>query len=96
MHRLEDRGILENNLSMEQITAIRTAEYALDELYKSKDVQPVSHGRWLPSDSYITTAYGTIHCQKCSECLADIMEDNDYDYDFCPVCGTIMDGDRNG
>lgn len=32
LHRLEDRGILENNLSTEQITAIRIAEYALDEL----------------------------------------------------------------
>ena len=55
------------------------------------DVQPVKHGRWLPSDSCITAAYGTIHCQICSECGADLMEDNDYDYDFCPVCGTRMD-----
>ena len=45
MHRLEDRGILENDLSMEQITAIRVAEYALDELCKSKDVQPVN--QWI-------------------------------------------------
>lgn len=57
----------------------------------SADVQPVKHGRWLPSDSCITAAYGTIHCQICSECGADLMEDNDYDYDFCPVCGTRMD-----
>lgn len=56
------------------------------------DVQPVRHGRWLPSDSYITTAYGTIHCQICSECGADIMEDDNYDYDLCPVCGARMDG----
>lgn len=58
---------------------------------KPADVQPVKHGRWLPSDSCITAAYGTIHCQICSECGADLMEDNDYDYDFCPVCGTRMD-----
>lgn len=57
------------------------------------DVQPVKHGRWLPSDSCITTAYGTIHCQICSECGADLMEDSDYDYDFCPNCGARMDGD---
>jgi len=59
----------------------------------SADVQPVKHGRWLPSDSCITAAYGTIHCQICSECGADLMEDSDYDYDFCPVCGARMDGD---
>ena len=44
LHRLEDRGILENNLSTEQITAIRIAEFALDELCKSKAVQPVEGG----------------------------------------------------
>ena len=38
LHRLENKGVLENNLSMEQITAIRIAEFALDELCKSKDV----------------------------------------------------------
>ena len=41
LHILENRGILENNLSTEHITAIRIAEFALDELCKSKDVQPV-------------------------------------------------------
>ncbi len=41
LHILEHRGILENNLSTEHITAIRIAEFALDELCKSKDVQPV-------------------------------------------------------
>lgn len=38
LHSLENRGILDNNLSAEQITAIRIAEFALDELCKSKDV----------------------------------------------------------
>ena len=46
LHRLEDKGILENNLSTEQITAIRTAEYALDELCKSKDAQSVKREKW--------------------------------------------------
>lgn len=52
----------------------------------------VKRGKWLPSDSYITTAYGSIHCQICSVCGADLMEDNDYDYNFCPVCGADMRG----
>lgn len=38
LHLLENKGTLENNLSMEQIYAIRIAEFALDELCKSKDV----------------------------------------------------------
>ena len=84
----------------------KAGEYALDEFeYKgltirqwadkitSGEYQPVKHGRWLPSDSYITTAYGTIHCQVCSECGADLIEDNDFDYKFCPVCGARMDSD---
>lgn len=44
LHKLEDRGIVENNLTMEQITAIRIAEFAIDEIC-STDVQPVD--RWI-------------------------------------------------
>ena len=40
LHKLEDRGIVENNLTMDQITAIRIAEFAIDEIC-STDVQPV-------------------------------------------------------
>lgn len=59
------------------------------------EAQPVKHGRWLPSDSYITTAYGEIHRMICSECGAKIMEDDYYDYESCPVCGARMDGDKD-
>jgi hypothetical protein len=61
---------------------------------EAADVQPVKHGKWLPSDSYITTAYGTLHCDKCSECGADVIEGDDYDNDFCPNCGARMDGEQ--
>ena len=44
LHKLEDRGIVENNLTMEQITAIRIAEFAIDEIC-STDVQPVN--QWI-------------------------------------------------
>lgn len=46
LHRLEDDGIINNNLSMDQITAIRLAEFAIDELCdKPIDVQPKS--QWI-------------------------------------------------
>lgn len=50
------------------------------------DVVPVRHGRWIPSD------YTGDCCYTCSECgfvrdayLLDIGN-------YCPACGTLMDG----
>lgn len=57
---------------------------------EAEDVQPVKHGRWLPSDACIT-----IDCQVCSECRSNIIMDRFY-YDYCPVCGARMDGETNG
>lgn len=57
---------------------------------EAADVQPVNHGRWLPSEACIT-----IDCQVCSECRSNIIMDRFY-YDYCPVCGAKMDGDTNG
>lgn len=51
------------------------------------DVQPLRHGRWVPSEACIT-----IDCQVCSECRSIISMDSFY-YDYCPVCGAKMDGD---
>ena len=89
---------LEKVLDDRNIITVQTKEYGSIDVIPVDtitdvplaDVQPVKHGRWLPSDSCITAAYGTIHCQICSECGADLMEDSDYDYDFCPVCGARM------
>ena len=83
----------EANTHSNPVKRAYTRAAAIIEQITEEDVQPVKHGRWLPSTSYITTAYGTIHCQICSECEAELMEDNDYNYDFCPVCGARMDGD---
>lgn len=69
-------------------------EVVLSEVETMYNVQPVKRGKWLPSDSYITTAYGTLHCEKCSECGAEVIEGDDYDNDFCPCCGARMDGDN--
>lgn len=54
---------------------------------KTADVQPLRHGRWLPSEACIT-----IDCQVCSECRSIISMDSFY-YDYCPVCGAKMDGE---
>ena len=50
------------------------------------DVAPVRHGRWIPSD------YTGDCCYTCSECgfvrdayLLDVGN-------YCPACGTLMDG----
>lgn len=88
LHKLENRGIIENNLSTEQITAIRIAEFALDELCKSKDVQPVKCGEW----GNAVELYGVKH-RKCSCCnYAVTMEEAD-EFDVCPKCGARISGD---
>lgn len=89
LHRLEDRGILENKLSTEQITAIRTAEYALDELCKSKDVQPMKRGRWIIVDDV------EHFIAVCSECGRAEDSRGIKDMPYCH-CGARMDGDTNG
>ena len=50
------------------------------------DVAPVRHGRWIPSD------YTGDCCYTCSECG---FERDAYLLDvgnYCPECGTLMDG----
>ena len=54
------------------------------------DVVPVRHGRWIPSD------YTGDCCYTCSECG---FERDAYLLDvgnYCPECGTLMDGKEDG
>lgn len=54
------------------------------------DVAPVRHGRWIPSD------YTGDCCYTCSECG---FERDAYLLDvgnYCPECGTLMDGKEDG
>lgn len=88
LHKLEDRGTLENNLSMEQIIAIRVAEYALDELCESKDVQPVKCGRWVITDDV------EHFIAICSECGRTEDSRGIKDMPYCH-CGARMDGEQN-
>lgn len=88
MHRLEDRGILENNLSMEQITAIRTAEYALDELCKSKDAQPVKCGKWIWKERHRNSYRVVKGIDKYGkEGDLQLHEEYKVKVNYCSVCG---------
>lgn len=87
LHRLENRGILENNLSAEQITAIRTAEFALDELCKSKGVQPVKRGRWIEVSSKHS------RCSVCDTTCLIAVYPISKGANYCPNCGARMSGD---
>ena len=54
------------------------------------DVAPVVHGRWIDRGDYVTTAYGSLPVNRCSECHMDVtLEDFD---NYCPNCGARMDG----
>lgn len=68
------------------ISAIQAMIDVIDRV-ETADVQPLRHGRWLPSEACIT-----IDCQVCSECRSIISMDSFY-YDYCPVCGAKMDGE---
>lgn len=63
------------------------------------DVVPVVHGYWRP-------IYSNKSCEnvkramwyECSECnrqISDGTYSRGIDYEFCPYCGTRMDGENN-
>lgn len=93
LFKLENRGILENNLSMEQITAIRIAEFALDEVCELKDVQPVNKGKledeYFDSDSDVWRA----ECSNCGSELHSKFGRLSLIYKYCPNCGVKIEGD---
>ena len=111
LHILEHRGILENNLSMEHITAIRIAEFALDELCKPKDVQPVKCGQWITKAEDYYKAWQDsgrswddmpyfvtglkFACSNCFEQF-DVNAEGVEKWNGCPLCLVRMDGDTNG
>ena len=58
----------------------------------SVDAEPVRHGRWIDNGDYVTTAYGSLDVNVCSNCNAEVTIDH-YD-SYCPNCGAkMMDGD---
>lgn len=51
--------------------------------FPSVDTQQVRHGHWIETP---TSPLG----YTCSECGKEMCR-----FNYCPYCGTIMDGDRN-
>lgn len=43
-------------------------------------------GKWIDTNDYVTTAYGSLDYYKCSCCGEDSLEEGDY----CPNCGADM------
>lgn len=61
--------------------------------FPAADVEPVRHGRWI----YIRKGYGEYECSVCHGVDSDC---SDYygahvvtEQDYCPYCGSRMDGD---
>lgn len=84
LHKLEDRGIVENNLTMEQITAIRIAEFAIDEI-RSPDAQPVD--RWINAQTNPpiatdgkTSDYVLVLRESGYQCVCYYVYDDDGNY----------------
>lgn len=94
LSKLEDRGILENNLSAEQITAIRIAEYALDELWKSKEGQPVKRCRMIPLEPDCRGWTNVFICTNCHHHIYLGFIRKEYSGSYCLECGAeVKDGD---
>lgn len=60
------------------------------------EAEPVMHGRWVTGDKLNTHRKLLVtHFLYCSECGEEAYWDTDYGqqkFDYCPNCGTKMDG----
>lgn len=58
------------------------------------DVAPVVHGQWDDSGRYTFPGGGTaVRCTECG-CALTVSEYHLNNWNYCPVCGAKMDGDR--
>lgn len=60
------------------------------------DVAPVVHGRWDDSGRY--TFPGGTTAVRCTNCGCALTESEYHlnNWNYCPVCGAKMDGERKG
>lgn len=58
--------------------------------YQLADAVEVKHGRWI-EDRFCSTIAGTYEVRRCSVC-GDHYEEVGYDWNYCPNCGSRMDG----
>lgn len=62
----------------------KTAE-AIEKALKIIATQP-KRGKWIVTNDYVTTAYGSLDYYRCSYCGEDSLEEGN----FCPNCGADM------
>ena len=59
------------------------------------EVESVRHGRWDDSGRYIFPGGGTaVRCTECG-CALTVSEYHLNNWNYCPVCGAKMDGDKD-
>lgn len=62
---------------------------------KAADVAPVRHARWDDSGRYTFPGGGTaVRCTECG-CALTVSEYHLNNWNYCPVCGSKMDGDKD-
>ena len=49
----------------------------------------VVHGQWMPTTYMIPSV-------MCSECSYTVGKEYEKEFKYCPNCGALMDGDKNG
>ena len=64
----------------------------VEDIKKMLDSEPQpKRGKWITTNDYVTTAYGSLDYYRCSCCGEDSLEDGNY----CPNCGADMRGDAD-
>lgn len=70
------------------------AMHVLDNI-PAADVAPVRHARWDDSGRYTFPGGGTaVRCTECG-CALTVSEYHLNNWNYCPVCGAKMDGDKD-
>lgn len=88
---------------VERSAAIKAAKHAWAkglepsqyiEILPAADVAPVVHGRWDDSGRY--TFPGGSTAVRCTNCGCTLTESEYHlnNWNYCPVCGAKMDGER--
>ena len=59
------------------------------------DVAPVRHGRWVTTSGEVFPGSSQFLCysHKHEECGFQYIDMGENEYDFCPHCGALMDGE---
>lgn len=92
--RLAEKGLDQQKICADCNTKMDEIRRAYDNMKKTADVQPVTHGEWLGTeyDGY-SDGFPVYTTWKCSNCGAEF-ECEDMDFHYCPNCGAKMDKEQ--